>query len=435
MTLFASQPLVARLRRPISRRDALRRIFGAAGGLALTGCGVSQIPGNRDTGSGVVVPPPPRAGVSPFAAMGELQAADANGVRLPAGFSSRVIARTGERVGSSRYTWHVDPDGAATFALPDGGWVLVSNSEQTPGGVGAIRFDKDANIIDAYRILDGTDNNCAGGKTPWGTWLSCEESGSMGQVYECDPLGTPETAVVRPLLGRMNHEAVAVDPVHKALYLTEDAGTGKLYRFVPSASDWPEGAARPALQAGVLEALVISGSDTAPTTPTAISWVPVAAPANLPAQQQVGSATSFAGGEGIWYHDGFVYFGTKGDNRVWAIDTENETIEVIYDVNNPAGGIISGVDNVCVSEFGDVLIAEDGGDLQLCVILPDRTVKPILQMVGHDGSEIAGPCFSPDGMRLYFSSQRGPDRALGGSAGGVTYEILLPDTACPTACP
>lgn len=423
-----SQPLISRLRRPITRRDALRQIFGAAGGLALTGCGMSQIPGNRESPA---IVPPPRVGVSPFSAMGELQAADANGVRLPAGFSSRVIARSGERVGNSSYVWHIDPDGAATFAQPDGGWVLVSNSEQTPGGVGAIRFDAGGEIVDAYRILDGTDNNCAGGKTPWGTWLSCEESGSFGQVWECDPLGSPDTAVLRPLLGRMNHEAVAVDPVHKALYLTEDASTGKLYRFVPSASDWPEGAPRPALQTGVLEALVISGSDTAPMMPTPISWVTIASPANLPAQQQARGATSFAGGEGIWYHDGFIYFGTKGDNRVWAIDTANETIEVIYDVNNPAGGIISGVDNVCVSEFGDVLIAEDGGDLQLCVILPDRTVKPILQMAGHNGSEIAGPCFSPDGMRLYFSSQRGPD----GGSGGVTYEILLPDTACPSTCP
>lgn len=430
MSASTHQTLLPNLRRPLSRRDVLRQIFGAAGGLAassvLAGCGMSQLPGNRAAAA-----PMARAGGSPFAAMGELQAPDANGVRLPAGFSSRVIARSGEKVGSSAYAWHINPDGASVFAQPDGGWVYVCNSETTPGGVGAIRFGADGEIVDAYRILDNTANNCAGGKTPWGTWLSCEESGSFGQVYECNPLGSPLDAVVRPMLGRMNHEAVAVDPVHKALYLTEDNPTGRLYRFVPSASDWPEGASRPALQSGVLEALQVVGGDSAPRQPMAVSWVRVAEPALLPAQQQVPEATSFNGGEGIWFHAGYIYFSTKGDNRIWALDTEQQTLEILYDANQPEGGILTGVDNVTVSEFGDVLVAEDGGDLQLCVILPDRSVKPVLQMAGHDGSEITGPCFSPDGTRLYFSSQRGPD----GGSGGVTYEITLPATACPTQCP
>jgi secreted PhoX family phosphatase len=68
---------------------------------------------------------------------------------------------------------------------------------------------------------------------------------------------------------------------------------------------------------------------------------------------------------------------------------------------------------------GDVLVAEDGGDMQVVAILPDGTLKPLLQVTGHSGSEITGPAFDPSGTRLYFSSQRGP-------SGGVTYEVTGP---------
>ena len=132
--------------------------------------------------------------------------------------------------------------------------------------MGALRFDATGTVIDAYPILKGTNVNCAGGPTPWDTWLSCEEFAN-GRVFETDPWGAVE-AIERPSLVRFKHEAATVDPEYGGAYLSEDETDGRLYRFQSSATDEH---GHPSLTEGVLQVAVVDTSGT-------VTWRPIPDP-------------------------------------------------------------------------------------------------------------------------------------------------------------
>jgi uncharacterized protein len=378
-------------------------------------------------------------GPSPYGKVGN---PDANGIALPDGFESRVVARGGAPVGLTDYTWHIFPDGAATYATGDGGWILVSNSEvPTPvdlpmdppignpgeGGASAIRFDRDGEIADAYRILSGTSSNCAGGPTPWGTWLSCEET-EAGRVWECDPTGETD-AVEHAALGTFKHEAACIDRRTGIAYLSEDEGDGCFYRFRPKR--------RGDLSEGRLEVAAVGSKGR-------VEWsrVPDPGASSAPTREQVPGATRFQRGEGIWYDSGTVYLATTGDSRIWAYDTTSKRMRVLYDPARLRRPMLTNVDNITVAKrSGDLFVCEDNGGedpFDIAIITPRgrnrqgggpnvARVARFLKLTGSQhgdpttpaASEVAGVCFSPREDRLYFSSQR----AFGT---GVTYEVTGP---------
>jgi len=333
-------------------------------------------------------------------------------VLLPPGYKIRIVARSGDFcLANSDHRWHWAPDGGASFATDDDGWIYVSNSEMDNGGASALRFDRTARLIASYPILSHSRRNCSGGATPWKTWLSCEEV-SDGFVWQCDPKGL-KPAVKCPQLGRFWHEAIAVDPSTNQLYLTEDQEDGCLYRFTPHILN-ESGTVD--LNRGILEVAiddpVIQG----------LNWLPIEDPSgSLQAlRYQVPNARHFNGGEGVWYFDHQVYFATKGDDCVRSYSIATRRLEIIYSANDYIFPRLTGVDAITIAPNGYVLVAEDQGDMEIIAITPNKNVIPLVKLSGHDGSEITGLAFNPEGNKLYFSSQRGE---TGQASGGITFEV------------
>jgi secreted PhoX family phosphatase len=232
-----------------------------------------------------------------------------------------------------------------------------------------------------------------------------------------------------PLLGRFAHEAAVVDPATGCVYLTEDAGKGRLYRF--RSDKYGD------LSSGVLEAARLRDGNTR------VTWHEV----STKQPERSKNTSAFNRGEGAFFSDGQVYFSTTGDDRVWALTTSTDAIDVVYDAA-VLGDDAPLHDPDCLTAHptsGDLFVGEDADDLQL-VLLADgdgnRVAAPFVQLVGHGNgetgspgqdpsvvpasswkpeSEITGLAFSPDGSRLFMTSQRGLD-----GVHGMTFEITGP---------
>jgi secreted PhoX family phosphatase len=440
----------------LSRRAVLGRSASAGVGIVLSGSipgffGIAQAKHGDELGYGPLIPDP--AGI----------------LSLPEGFSYKIVAESGITLLESGEPTPDDPDGTVAFVRQDGnGSVLVNNHEigggepfRVPplpgftydplagGGTTNIEVDKDGNRVREYVSLAGTHNNCAGGRSPWDSWLTCEESegsptGSTvrhGYVFEVDPYDQDANRDPKPIkaLGRFAHESVAIDPRTHTIYLTEDAGrpNGLLYRWTPPAEALPLGKGTLktlADDAGTLEALQAFTrrgefvADLAvyskPGTRLRTTWlsVPDRDAATVSTRKQFPQITRSRKLEGMWWGDDGAYvvasFARTGDGsaaqhdgQVWFIDPEEGTIELkLWFAYTPADqdNDPDGPDNITVSPFGGVILAEDGEGRQHLVGATDDGETYFLARNELPGdSEFTGPTFS-NNRKILFANVQSP---------------------------
>ncbi len=387
---------------------------------------------------------------------------------LPEGFSYRIISRAGEEM-SDGYIVPALPDGMAAFPGPDDLTLLLRNHEvnvEAPftsgpfgpenerrrrlrseqlydagtagapclGGVTTIVYDtRTHDVVSQHLSLIGTVRNCAGGPTPWGSWITCEEtvirSGGVAAVdhgYNFEVPATAEACVVDPIpltaMGRFNHEAVAVHPETGIVYETEDRSDGLLYRFLPEEPGHLRAGGR-------LQALAVVGrpeldtrnwqeSLVRPGEILDVEWIDledVESPEDdLRYRGAAAGAAIFARGEGMWYGNGAVFFACTngGGNRagqVWRYTpgsnevAEGGQLELFVEPNDTR--LVENCDNVTVTPWGDLILCEDGpGEQFLVGVTPEGE----LYRFGRNavsGSELAGATFSPDGCTLFMNIQ------------------------------
>ena len=360
---------------------------------------------------------------------------DSNGMLdLPPGFSYQVLQRVGDRM-TDGFNVPGAPDAMACFAGDDDSWVVMRNHEihegspvdatlgfadNRGGGVTRLVVDRESGVLRSSNfVLTGTSRNCAGGPSPYG-WLSCEEVGEPGHgyVFLCDASASTLQAPHKlPALGRFPHEAAAFDEATGITYLTEDTSDSAIYRHLPDHRTKP-------FVGGELQALKVSSQDRfrlseGPKVGDAfdVEWVSVADPQALKAstrdQAHNSGAAFLSRGEGAWLAEGHVYICSTdgGPNRrgqLYRLDILSDGMDRLTLVAQAESeDSFANPDNITVSPWGDVFLAEDGAPPNgVRVLKPDGSLHHFARNTLNGGkSEIAGICFSPDGKWLFLNLQ------------------------------
>lgn len=400
---------------------------------------------------------------------------DPDGIfNLPKGFTYQIISKQGNAM-SDGLLVPGKPDGMATFKAKNNRTIIIRNHENTAndfkngpfgktnellskvdkkkfydygtgktpgiGGTTTLIYNHTTKQVEKeFLSLIGTIRNCAGGPTPWNSWITCEETveranGTLekdhGYTFEIPATEKGGIAEPWPIkgMGRFNHEAVAVDPKTGIVYLTEDDGEGLIYRFLPKTRS-------KLLQGGKLQALVfleqrsydtrnwagISPNVMEAKRSFSVSWIDlddIESPHNdLRHRGFIKGAARFARGEGMWYGNNEIYFactngGANKSGQVFkykpskyeGTSRESESpgvIELFAEPNNTE--ILKYCDNLTVAPWGDVILSEDDDHPFLVGITPAGEYYKIGENIGYK-SELAGSVFSPDGSTLFVNIQ------------------------------
>lgn len=412
--------------------------------------------------------------VDPTFGYGKLKKDKEKVFNLPEGFSYKVISKRGDEMADG-FLLPGKPDGMASFEGENGKVIIVRNHEISPGdtkegsfgeknellskisseevydfgkgevpalgGTSTFIFNEETQEIEKqYLSLAGTNRNCAGGKTPWNSWITCEEDVTLkgensekNHGFNFEVPAKEEIGVAEPFplkeMGRFNHEAICVDPKTGIVYQTEDRHDGLIYRFIPN----EKGNMR---AGGKLQVLAIKdqkGYETRNweklTTPKMemgkeyeVEWLDIddveAPKDDLRYRGFESGAARFARGEGAWFGDGEFYFAcTNGGHRSFGqvfkyIPGENEGTEneaeapgkLVLFVESEDNEILKSCDNLTIAPWGDIILCEDDPHPFLVGITPNGEFYKLGENIGFE-SELTGVCFSPSGKTLFVNIQ------------------------------